>query len=386
MKEPKVLNSIFTGMILLSCTTLIGAESGQNVPSVAEQNVSGSWGGRNPAAIRSNGPTLEADFFYWNANEDGLEYASEVTVDSALTQYKGSDLDIRGKWKPGFRVGLGWLFGNFDQWDLSLDWTWYYTKASRSAESNDITSRQLIPHWMGTLGPLATSAKSTWNLHLNTLDLSLGRDYYISKRITAKPFMGLRAAWIDQDVKASYNGAWSFATLAGLSVLQQNTHFKADSDFKGLGLRAGADFVWHFCDQWGLVGKAAGSILYGKYDLKESIKGFGPDQFAAVPTLKVNNISIDDDYHRIRANIEAAGGIQWERGFSNDKYHLTLGLSWEMSYWFSQNQFFQVTTAHDSRPVLGGTGTVSSDNSLTQVRQNGDLSFQGVTFNANVNF
>ncbi|MBS0620378.1 MAG: hypothetical protein JSS61_02845 [Verrucomicrobia bacterium] len=335
---------------------------------------------------KANAPTASASFLYWNANQDGLEYAAEYHVNSSQTVYKGSDLDIRENWNPGFRLGLGWLFGHYDEWALTLDWTYYYSKARRTRSSSDFQSKNFAPHWSAILGPIASSAKADWSMHFNTLDLSLSREYSLSKRISCRPFMGLRGAWIDQNYKTNYDGVWEFITnFVTPSYQRQPTSMKADLDFKALGLRAGGDLVWHFCKNWGLFGKAAGSLLYGKFDVTERFKGYRPNTgVGSTATLTPVFVTLDDNYHRARVNLEASGGIQWGTDFCKGKYHVSLGASWEISYWFDQNQLFQIAFSRDSRMVTSTTAAANDD--LSTVRQDGDLAFQGVTFNIDLHF
>ncbi|MBI3237138.1 MAG: hypothetical protein HYZ48_05525, partial [Chlamydiales bacterium] len=82
---------------------------------------------------------LTADFLLWSANTDGLFYAQsnfgsapDQNPPNGSTAFRGHLQRINEEWDPGFRVGIG---GNmpYDEWDIYLNWTWFHTDPSDSA-------------------------------------------------------------------------------------------------------------------------------------------------------------------------------------------------------------------------------------------------------------
>lgn len=392
-----------TTLVALSGTLLAdGYGSGDmrtQLDESTQQNISGTWGGKNPSYLQANGPFIAAEFLYWRADEDGLAYAANTRVSPDLTSYNAKDLDIHGEWKPGTRVAVGYLFDNFDQWDLTLGWTYFYDKANQRREGSTFPtgvaitsapSHQLIPHWFAALGPTASSAEAHWNVHFNTVDLEVGRNYFISKNISLRPHMGVRGVWIDQDYKAKYNGVWTVliiptASLPVAEFLENHTKFKGDLDYKGAGLVTGADLLWRFTPNWGFFGRVGGSLTYGRFDVKERFNGFRPNVGAVLTPV---DVTVKRAFNRVRANLETAAGFQWEKGLYNDKYHISFRACYELSEWFQQNELFEIAFSHDSRLVaeIGSTLLTSDDDIITIVPSHGDLSFQGLTLHADFNF
>ncbi len=52
------------------------------------------------------------------------------------------------------------------------------------------------------LGSVADHALASWRLNFNTLDLSLGRNYFVGRFLSLHPYLGIRAVWIDQNYKS----------------------------------------------------------------------------------------------------------------------------------------------------------------------------------------
>lgn len=301
---------------------------------VGEQNIHGQWQGKSGPYLHKGGWEVEADFIYWRADEDNLEYAQTV----------GSKFHRPGnKWDPGFKLGIGYTSKGQDFWDVFFRWTWFHSKQNSSA------SGTLLPWWQPSLtGATATTASADWTLRYNTLDLEVGRSYFISKTIGLRPTAGLRGAMINQNYKVNYTG-----TPVGA------TDFKADTDFWGIGVRVGADFQWHFTKSWAVTSSLAGALLYGSFDVKEH----------------VNLTSTKVDLSRVAPNLEASLGLQWDMFFSKDRCHCTVGLGYEFSEWFSQNQIIRSELFTNA-----GTTFTHSEHA------SGDLGLQGMTLKVAFDF
>ena len=70
---------------------------------------------------------LYGDFLWWRADTSGIELAvqeKQTLQDDALFTSR-EVVELEGKWKPGFRVGLGYRFHGFDNWNFFFTWTHY---------------------------------------------------------------------------------------------------------------------------------------------------------------------------------------------------------------------------------------------------------------------
>ncbi len=376
-----------------------GKKGSDQVKAISFTDVHGTVGGKSPSYLNDGGFYLSADFLYWKAQEDGLEYAATfIPIDNSTMSYSEKLKGVSFRWKPGFRVGTGYVFNTHDYWDLGLEWTWFYNRAESSV-SIPVSSTNLFnpafspassitPTWggntfqtpaSGSLQPLiesCLSASATWSLHYNMLDLDLGKHYFISKAFSLKPYFGVRGGWINQDYVAEYTQV--------LGITPDPAEFpakmRADIDFSGAGPRLGLDMQWHFNCQWSLVGEISGSVLYGPYKSRQTyttfleITGGAFDFFAPFVYTDTRN------QHRFQANLETALGLQWEMDFQKIN-HFSLGAYYEFSQWFRQNRLIR------SLPqIITDVAVLNTVEYEPFVREHGDLSLQGFTVKARLDF
>ena len=89
--------------------------------------------------------------------------------------------DLNYKWDPGFKAGIGVIFGEMDEWDIFLNWTWLQSKANRSQGSDTPfttidsftdghSSADFInsPFSVNVLRSPMVQSKTNWKLHYNT--------------------------------------------------------------------------------------------------------------------------------------------------------------------------------------------------------------------------
>lgn len=290
---------------------------------------------------------LTADFIWWKSQISGLEYA---TIGS-----KSKELPFQ--FEPGFKVGLGVDMAH-DGWDLYAQYTWLNTPK----HSNHLS----VPGHLGfstlvsafstpTIGALSviptSSASASRKASFNVLDVELGRNFFISKRLTLRPNFGLKFAWLDEHIHFHYNGNTTYTTIA-----------TADSHFKqylfGVGGRAGLNTVWHFSPCWGLYGDVALTALWGKFNDKVRIKLLTSGQTESVETSNVHEKS-----QYVIPVIEYGIGLTYMTWFYDESYMFSLKAGWEEQIWVHYNQLLNVPSKY-----------------------NGDLSMQGLTIQAGFAF
>jgi hypothetical protein len=306
---------------------------------------------------------LNTEFLWWVAKEDGLYYAQggfKGTHDSppppnARKSFDGHLQKVKPHFRPGFRIGIG---GNmpYDEWDIFLNWTWIKSHA------RDASRGHLLTLW-GHPGITdkkrtrrnttdgAHSAHALWSLHINILDLEMGRSFWVGKHFSLRPFLGVRGAWIDQDLKIHYRYTTKRAT---------DGKIKAESDFEGGGIRTGLDMRFALLNGWSFYGIASASMLYGFYDC---------DFHERWESKRVGESR--DGFHNAASTAQLALGVRWDTYLHNDRYHVGLYAGWEQNIWFGinkMNHFF-----HNL-----------SEGNLEQM--NGDLSLSGGTFGVRFDF
>lgn len=307
---------------------------------------------------------LTGDLLYWRANVNQVPYALKAPIHDQASFYPvgGKFKYPEFEWNFGFRVGAGWNTCR-DDWDLFAEWT----RIHLSAHGHDKSSgtQFLFPTYADSImaAAAANTAEEHWHLHLNMIDLELGRECYLGKAFTLRPHIGVRTAWIDQHFNFEYDG----------QTLIQNSSFndvEYHNDFWGMGLRGGLDSQWEL--GWGIsiFGDFALSLLYGNFsvsrenDLSALILG---SQFVFD---KTNH----DSYHLARAIADMSMGLRWDYMFLKDRYHIGLQAGWEEHIFWGQNQLYNFMDA------------IALFNHGKTVFNNGDLTTQGFTFSARLDF
>lgn len=339
--------------------------------AITVKNVHGTLGGKNPGYLYDDSFFISADFIYWKAQEEGLEFAmkGDTTSDQDF-----DDQDLSFKFDPGFRLGMGYYFGGYDQWDVYVNWTRFQNKAHKSISGGSLGSPTaagldptIYPEWDPQLtGNLATDASAHWKLLMNTIDFELGRNFFVSKRLSMRPFCGVRAAWLHQHYEAEYN---SNAPGGNVNVASPAS-FKAENEFNSGGLRGGFDFQWHFNENWNILTKVSGSLLYGHFEIDEKT-----DASAGLGIVR----HWGHEYNRVRGNVEAFFGLQWEDFVFDNSQHVAISFGYEMAEWFSQNEMIDWGFIVNTLPVVSNAqGRVE--------RRHGDLGIQGINLKFQYNF
>ncbi len=297
----------------------------------------------------SQGAFIEGEFLWWRAQVDDIDYALQskeplpiFTPFPAIidTQKIGPDFN----YEPGVRVSAGYDFGR-DNWDLFLRWTYHYTKATHhvnslpnAADINVYSQTQFLfatrvealsignPNFENLI--ISSGGDVEWQLRFNALDFEMGYDYFFSKRFSVRPHMGIKAAWMQMHYNVKYDPA-------GIVHLIQTDNFanisgRSSSDYWGVGPRFGIDGYLHIGWGFSLYGLISSAALYGEYDAKYRILN---DNLTNA-TLD-SDITVKDDYYRLRVMSQLALGLEWAWCFSRD-YLLAFNIGWETQYWWNQ--------------------------------------------------
>ncbi|NGX39183.1 MAG: hypothetical protein KR126chlam1_00505 [Chlamydiae bacterium] len=333
--------------------------------------------------------------FYWNAHQDGMEYAIEdsVLVDDGSTSdilrlnnlvkahYETPDF----KWDFGFKAGLTYV-GCHDGWDFGLLWTWYRGKSGSTIQALDDHNSTLIPLWSAFssetgLITYATEIEENWAVQLQLFDIELGREFWTSKYLSLRPHVGLRIAFIDQEFNLVHRGgSWSDE---GSNSDAFNGFVDLDNDYRGVGIRAGLDSVWHIGCGWGLFGNFATSIVYGRFKVDHDEW----NRKATDPHSKIKILETQESFHASRAMLDLVLGVQWSTMFCDCCYGFTMQLGWEHHVFFDQNQMWRVVRIGDTSACeTGETPKTNSTGENVFQQRRGDLDTQGWTLTLKFEF
>lgn len=331
--------------------------------------------------------------FYWNAHQDGMEYAvlthvqnpavSGTTIadggtNSNILQLNTlTDTQIQRpdfKWQWGFKLGFDYCT-SFDGWDVGATWTYYKGKAHNVVEAEASDNRTLLPIW-SAFSPAqgsvlyATEIDTDWKLDMNLLDLELAREFWSSKYLALRPHVGLRIAFLDQNYNIDHSGgSWSARTAAPLQD-PFNGYTDLTNDYRGVGVRTGLNTTWNIGCGWAFFSDAAGSLVYGRFSntYKERIR------LAVNPHDKYNIAEYDYSFRATRLFLDLNLGLQWSTQYCDGKYGFLAALSWENHLFLDMNQMWRINRAGDLA-LNNGVPNLLGENVYAQRR--GSLDLQG---------
>ena len=286
-----------------------------------------------------------ADWLLWRTRQGDMEFAVQGVSTSSLTPFMGSTTNkLNFDLKSGFRVGFGVHLPN-DGWDIYLNYTDFRPNASKSVEG------PLFPLLLYNPPFIATSAHAEWKIFFKTLDIEIGRAYYIGKSLSFRPFIGMTGAWIDQQAHVRYEaGSISFSEI---------DHIATHNDFKGAGPRLGMDSNWYFGEGLSLFANLATVITVGHFDLENNqTQG------------DLETIRLKSDLNLLSPVLQLIAGLAWDRNYHRDQWHVGFSAGFETQYWWRQNQMERFTDS--IAPIF--------------VRAESDLSFYGLTLRGRFDF
>lgn len=380
--------SVIAGVLSISVHADSASRLSDRVDAISEKNINGHWQGKVAPASVERGPFFSVDFLYWQAKEDGLEYAQKDTFDSRgnpfLVNSKIQDLDFH--WKPGVKLAFGYIFPR-DQWDLSLSWTYLHSKAHNSTSTSDpaLEATNLRPSWLPVLlGSISDHASAHWRMNYNVLDLGIGRHFFIGKRLSFRPHADLKAIWIYQNYDVNYHGGFQFIDVGVFSTLFKNTKMSAKNDFAAVGIALGADTEWHLSQGWSLLANVSGTLAYGQFKVKERFDGGFLTPSGGEIIINDEVAKVKNTFWRLRPSFETELGLQWQTFYHREKYRVALAATYNFVYWASQNELMNSIVSRDSVPLGLNINNINAN--VVNVRQQGNLQMQGVKLELRLDF
>lgn len=298
---------------------------------------------------------ITGDFIYWTARVDGLGYITTGVSDGTVSSGKGSTKQPNFGWEPGFKAGIG-LNLPHDGWDVYAEYTWLHSSATDNHRSS---GNGMSPNWnIANISSFLetpetiTSARTNWKLQFSSIDISVGRNYFISQFLTLRPFIGFKGSWIDMD----YHVRYTVSNTDTDSILRM----KNDQDFWGLGTRPGLNTAFHLAPAWSIYGNFALSALWCQFEIKrrdtrnDSRNSGGANN----PPLntEVTQFNSENDFHTLKGVLEFGIGLRGEWWFANDRYHFLIQGGWEEQVWINFNNLTKISFVEADKGDLGLQG------------------------------
>ncbi len=251
--------------------------------------------------------------------------------------------------RPGFKIGAS-TYLDKDCWDLGVEYTWFQNEDNNFAMSA-VTPDLVFPTFFpSNLTDSFAQAGISWNNKFNRVDLTLGRDCYLGRRFSCKPFFGFLGAWEKQSCSVLYRTA---------SNLPDDRLFNAQNTQKWwgigpyLGYKSAFLFVYDEEFKWSFFVDSGLSLPWGRY-ITKSMAYTDALYFSGKGT-----------FWNMDAMLETTLGVRFEAFFPGyPPWEFLIQLGWEIQTWFGHN-----------RMALWNT-----------MNTNNNYSMQGLTLKAEVGF
>lgn len=311
----------------------------------------------------------------WQAVEDNLYYAAKDRQPPYPLNNTGSPendpLRFDFEWNWGFRLGMGYNIPR-DHWDLFLDWTHIENHAHGKNTAKGVFAPDEV--WRtpifatATVPGAATSIQGRWNVHLDQIDLQLGREFYAGRRLTFRPSVGLRSAFILQKEHIFAQGPGGQPFAAG----PVSSRVKLQNQFWGFGFAAGIDTDWQLGCGFSLFGKASFALLLGYFKIHERGSVIQPSNSGANGGV---GWRLRSSSRTEKPIFDLAMGFKWSRTFCDERYGLTLKAGYEYHCYENQNQYLQDVGIENATQRI-----------VVPVATPGDLAYQGLTLSGQIDF
>ncbi|PCI95150.1 hypothetical protein COB11_02925 [Candidatus Aerophobetes bacterium] len=321
----------------------------------------------NAGPVVSGGVDLfvSADFIYWYTTIDPSSVSSKVN--SRVQSTDGSDSDTGGgnvkgpnSMDPGFKVAIG-LDLKYDGWDTVIEYTWLHAKDTKTFRGGNTFIENF--HFHNTYNVFSDhnvdSGKNNWTMRFNVIDWELGRNFFVSPKLTLRPHFGLKGAWHTNRLHLHLDDVNFFTDNGEVGTSVDNFYVRDKQSSWGLGIRSGLDTSWMFSRNWSLIGNFAITPMWSAF--KTELRSRETDvvdvrtgQVTDISGELFENESIKDIQHMINMVFEFQLGFRWDYYFSDNDYRVRLQAAWEQQSWENHNQMYSYD-GYDSLTMQGLT-------------------------------
>ncbi|MCP5492298.1 MAG: MOMP family protein [Chlamydiales bacterium] len=288
---------------------------------------------------------IKGGLLYMRPNVGGTEFAFTSATPTLTYPISGSTKKIDFDTSVGFTVGLGYNF-NFDGWDIQSNYARLSSGGSKSASVNCngvvIPLRAAIcPFPEDTVQQSsfwATRAKSKYNIEYNTVDLQMGRSYFLSSTLSMRPSFGIKAAFIDLKQATRYCGGSDdhddvFCDVQMISLGSDVLSIRETSDFSGIGPEVSMQSKWFLGKGFSFFAEALGALLYGYFDVDRNEKLNSND---------TSRIDLSANTHRLVPMAQLQSGVAYDIFFDDDHQHIGFRFGYDVQYYWRINQMIEI--------------------------------------------
>jgi len=284
-----------------------------------------------------------AEALFWTLREGSADnWAQVITPEKLVDSYAGTATLIEAPfdWSTGFRVGWG-RRAAADGLEGTVSYTHFRTRATSHA-AGEVYSAFLGNFYVGNpdgalFGPHYRSADIDWDVDFHAIDLRARRAFAVSPSLVVRPFVGLKAAVINQSIHSK----WREPIDTLLTTYKFNSATEdLRQDFWGIGPSLGVDLEipWHTEPRYTIKFFAAPSaaLMFGHWTFSDVYQNDGPTT-TTIPTptsIAIRTSPITGAATMLRG----AMGVEWTQCFA--RATTTVRLSYEAQVWLNQMQFY----------------------------------------------
>lgn len=297
---------------------------------------------------------VSGEFLIWFASEQlSSAWFSQLTtlIEGGMISDTFSAPSLRFDWDVGFRVGLGYGM-EYDEWDTQLHWSRFCTRAQDS-----VSGGVILPEFFGAFlhGDGPNFGTIDWSLFYNMIDWDLGRSYWVSEYLSFRPFFGLQGGWIDQTIHSQWHVV--SRSVGGVSIpVDYLAHEDLHNNFWGVGPLGGINTKWilgHTSSyRFHLFGDVSSAWMWGVWACD--------DVYTNPTPASISTNMADSNLGALM--LQGIVGLGWDAKIN--KMFFSLQMGFETQFWLNQ---LRIPT-------------------FQQLRLHGDLTLQGGTFKARLDF
>jgi len=314
---------------------------------------------------------ISGEFLYWFARENNLSFAVELEakpvddLPNANLTFAASSFDyLSSKWSGGYRIGVG-TTAFCDGWDFTVTWTSYKNAQSNKAATpvldnflpTSYEQQTLLNPWFNAgiaFDPAAPAPfyfdqiAATWKLRFRQIDAELGRQYWLSKKFSVRPFVGVRATWIKTDFETTSSKSFQNSSEAfGGTFIDSYTH-KND----GVGIVAGFGPNWFFCPNFSLFANIDASLVWGQCQIekRENYQFFETQADPQLP-IYLTSQSSKGQFNALSSAFDLTIGLRFEESWCSNRFRLLADIGWEHHVWLD----------YVYRPTVEGSYSIEGD-------------------------
>lgn len=279
------------------------------------------------------------DLLSWQLREGAADDWAQIFATEGANQ-PIRVVDAPFQWNKGIRIGAGYNFNPANNY-VVVSYTTYHALATNEASglvASSFVSNYFAKNTDGaSLGPSYHSANIRWHVYYDVIDIDAGHRFEFSKHLQLNPYVGLKAASINQRIFTNWYGP------DGISTYSQATE-NLKNDFMGVGPAFGIDSTWPLYERnnkqsINIIGNFVGALLYGHWHFSDIYTDNTP-------------VTITTNVSSINGTSPMVGGLLG-LNFTNQFAHsdLSISLGYEVQMWFSQVQYYSLNGGRLNRPM-----------------------------------